>query len=167
MATPFAMLYQHNLWANLRLLDACAALPDALLDAESPGSFGSIRQTLTHVVGGEERYASLLTGEATENPIRRGAAFPGFADLRERSQRSGTRLIQLAEAAQMHHTIQVDNPQDGTVEEIPAMILLLQAINHATEHRTNITTIMAQHGHEEIGLDGWNYFDQIVRHTAI
>lgn len=164
MPTPFVLFYHHNLWANVRLLDTCATLPDALLDASSPGSFGSIRETLIHLVHGEERYVELLTGEPPTNPLRRGDAFPGFADLRTRWQRSGERLIRLADEVQANQTIQVDD--DGTLIEMPAMIVHLQAINHATEHRTNITTILAHHAQEAPELDGWNYYDQVVRHAA-
>jgi len=37
--------FKYNLWANLRLLDACAHLSDAQLDATTRGTFGSVRET--------------------------------------------------------------------------------------------------------------------------
>ena len=35
-------LFSHNLWANLRLLERCAALTSEQLDATISGAFGSI-----------------------------------------------------------------------------------------------------------------------------
>lgn len=37
-------------------------------------------------------------------------------------------------------------------------LLLLQAINHGTEHRSQIATILTQLGVEAPEMDGWTYF---------
>ena len=42
-------LFNHNLWANLRLLDVCADLTDEQLDSTLDGTFGSIRDTWQHI----------------------------------------------------------------------------------------------------------------------
>ena len=49
--------FKHNLWANLRLLDACEQLSDAQLDATTKGVYGSVRETLRHLFSSEEGYA--------------------------------------------------------------------------------------------------------------
>ena len=46
MTTGLSDFFQYNLWANLRLLDACTHLSDAQLDATTKGTFGSVRETL-------------------------------------------------------------------------------------------------------------------------
>ena len=55
--------FRHNLWANLKLLDACAQLPPERLRADAPGTFGSIYRTLMHIVRAEEWYNFLFTGQ--------------------------------------------------------------------------------------------------------
>ena len=40
---------------------------------------------------------------------------------------------------------------------MPAMVLLIQAINHATEHRTHIKTILSQQGIQPPEVDSWTY----------
>ena len=62
MTTGLADFFTYNLWANLRLLDACAYLSDAQLDATTKGTFGSVRETLMHLFAAEEGYAQALTG---------------------------------------------------------------------------------------------------------
>jgi uncharacterized damage-inducible protein DinB len=37
-------------------------------------------------------------------------------------------------------------------------LLLLQAVNHGTEHRSQIATILTQLGVEPPEMDGWTYF---------
>ena len=49
MTTGLPDFFQYTLWANLRLLDACAHLSDAQLDATTRGTFGSVRETLLHL----------------------------------------------------------------------------------------------------------------------
>ena len=43
-------LYQHHRWANLRLIDALTAMPAEDLARKTPGGFGTIQETLTHVI---------------------------------------------------------------------------------------------------------------------
>ena len=54
MSTGLPDFYTYNLWANLRVLDACAHLSDAQLDATTRGTFGSVRETLLHLFAAEE-----------------------------------------------------------------------------------------------------------------
>jgi uncharacterized damage-inducible protein DinB len=49
----------------------------------------------------------------------------------------------------------------GEPFEIRAEIILIQAINHATEHRTNITTILAQQGAPTPDIDGWSFINEL------
>ena len=73
MATGLAGFFKYNLWANLRLLDTCEQLTDAQLDAVFPGTYGSIRVTLKHLLGAEERYAARSAGGfPTTPPLLRG-----------------------------------------------------------------------------------------------
>ena len=55
-------LYRHKTWATLRLIEHCQGLDDADLDATTPGTYGSIRDTLHHLVRTEESYFARLTG---------------------------------------------------------------------------------------------------------
>jgi uncharacterized damage-inducible protein DinB len=41
---------------------------------------------------------------------------------------------------------------------IAAIFVLIQAINHATDHRSQIATLLGQQGITPPGLDGWSYY---------
>jgi uncharacterized damage-inducible protein DinB len=47
----------------------------------------------------------------------------------------------------------------GEMYEMPVSLFLVQAINHATDHRTQIKTALTQAGIEPPELDGWNWDD--------
>jgi uncharacterized damage-inducible protein DinB len=38
-------------------------------------------------------------------------------------------------------------------------LILIQAINHGTEHRSQVATILTQLGIQPPGMDGWTYFE--------
>ena len=155
MATALAELYRHNLWANLRLLDACAVLGDEHLDASAPGTYGRVRDTLVHLFAAEERYVALLSGRRPERLLSERDPFPGFEELRARARRSGEALIEIAGRTRANRVLR------GTWRDepyaMPATVPLVQAINHATEHRAHVMTILSQRGVELPGIDGWAY----------
>jgi uncharacterized damage-inducible protein DinB len=151
---PLADLFRHNLWANLRLLDSCEALTDAQIDATVQGTYGAIRATLTHLAGSEESYLGRLTGERFADAIQAEQVLE-LADLRAHLRRSGEALIEMARRVDAIGSIRV--AWGGDVWQVPPGIILTQAINHATEHRTQINTIITQQGIEPLDLDGWAY----------
>ena len=155
MSTGLPDFFKYNLWANLRLLDACEDLTDAQLDATIKGTYGSVRVTLVHMLSGEEGYVRHFTGTAPTPRLREFTTFPGFDELRRRAELSGKELITIAEHGNISQVFSLD---DGTYE-VPAIHVLIQAINHAVDHRSQIATLMSQQGIEPPELDGWSYND--------
>lgn len=160
MNPPLVEFFRHNRWANLRLLDACTRLSAEQLDASTPGTYGSVRATLVHLCAGEESYVARLAEHWPEQPLRERDGFPGMAELRQRAQQSGDSLIAIA--AQVQPTQLVRVVWQGETHLLPATLILIQAINHATEHRSQIATILSQHGVEPPESDGWSFEQEIA-----
>ncbi len=158
MYQALSELYKHNLWANLRLIDFCAGLSDEQLEASAPGTYGTVRNTLVHIVFNEENYASLISGQPTEEPLRVREGFPGFEALRQHAQRSGEKLLQIASEVDPGLILRGDF--GGEPYELPVTVPLIQAINHATEHRAQVAIILTQQGLQPPALDGWTYGDE-------
>ncbi len=155
MTTGLTYIFQHHLWANLSLLDACSKLNDEQLDATTNGVYGSIRATLLHMLSAEGRYVARLTGQPSafseEHP------FPGFAVLRQQASSTGEALLEQIEQGVEHRTLHISH--DGQTFEYPGSFMLLQAINHATDHRSQICTQLTLLGITPPDLDGWSYYD--------
>ncbi len=148
-------LFRHNLWANLTLLESCAGLTSDQLEASISGGYGSIRDTLEHIVRAEQSYFSRIsTGQ--RQPRAADAPPMTIADMMEAARITGAGLSEWATKVTAVDTVLVD--WDGAPREVPKTILLTQAINHATEHRAQIMTIMTQLGVQPPDLDGWTYF---------
>lgn len=150
-------LFSHNLWANLRLLEQCAELTGEQLDATISGTFGSIRDTLQHIVTSEQSYFSRIsTGQPRRYP--EDAPPLTIAEMLELARTSGLGLIEWAPKVQADDSLQLD--WDGTPRDVPKTIILTQVINHATEHRAQIMAILTQLGIQPPDLDSWSYFDE-------
>ncbi len=145
-------LFEHNNWANLRIIQACFALSDEQLDAEPQSATkGSIRRTLVHLVGSQRGYLSLLT-----LPVEARVDVPlAFADLPKAASISGEGLLALARDEPSNDPKTQLRTTDGYFVE--PWVVMLQAINHATEHREQISSMLTALGVTPPDLDGWAY----------
>src|SRR5215212_2781664 len=144
-------LFEHNNWANSQIIQACAALSDAQLDAEpQTATIGSIRQTLVHVVTSQHGYLSLLTLPVAA----RRAISPSFAELQDAARISGEGLVAWASDSSTYPTTQLQTTDGYFVEP---WVVIVQIINHATEHREQISSMLSALGVTPPNLDGWAY----------
>lgn len=153
--------FKYNLWANLCLLDTCAQLSDNQLDATMTGTYGSVRETLIHMLAAEEGYAKTLTGKIPTPPLDDLPDFPGFDELRRRVQASGEKLIAFAEQTEPQELNRILHLDEGTYDA-PVIVVVIQAINHGIDHRSQIATLLSQQNIEAPGLDSWSYNDAML-----
>lgn len=146
--------FAHNTWANLKLLDFCARLSDAQLDATAIGGYGTIRDTLVHIIRAEVSYVKRTSGKHAPHRLG-GDQFPGFAALQEVARWAGDELLQLALSARKESIVR--ESAQGQSCEYPLASLIVQEITHASEHRAQIATIITQLGMEPPDMSGWQY----------
>jgi len=145
-------LFEHNNWANIRIIEACSTLNDEQLDAEPQSvTKGTIRRTLIHLVSSQYSYLRTLTLPLEE---RLDALTVDFAELRESISKSGEGLLALASGEENPLKPQLQT-RDGYFVE--AWVLMLQVINHATEHREQIKNMLSSLGVTPPNIDGWSY----------
>jgi len=155
MANALTPLFEHNYWANLQLLEACSGLTREQLAVSIAGVYGTPALTFLHYLSGEQRYIYRLSREESPNPLRRDTPWPGIEALTEHARWSGERLRRLAETVEPATVIR--ETEDGVDEEIDGQVVLVQAINHSTEHRAHIVTTLSAHGIALPEIDGWNW----------
>ena len=143
-------LYRHKTWATLRLIEHCQGLDDEHLDATIPGTFGTIRDTLRHLVGAEEGYFWTVTRERLSEPLPDGPVPLG--ELAERIRRLGPRWEVLAQDA--------DAPSREVTTRngwrMPGAVPMAQAIHHADDHRSHVLSILGARGLEVPDLSVWD-----------
>jgi uncharacterized damage-inducible protein DinB len=146
-------LYRQNEWANLTLIDACRALDDAQLDSAAEGTFGSIRDTLTHIVSAEGGYAHRLGVEPAKR-LGGDDPWPGFDALAEMASAAADAL---AVAGSGDPAAIVRGGSQEQRYEIEAVVILIQAFHHSTEHRSQICTVLTTLGIEPPELSSWDW----------
>lgn len=151
-------LFRHNTMMNRRLLDACRRLSPEQLGATAPGTYGSVGATLVHIANAQEGYAARLLD--VERPERLPQdPFPGFDKLAEHLAHGDAQLEQAAaRAGQEERKVQVTGDDPPGKWWMPVPLFLVQAINHGTEHRSQVATILTQLGLEPPDMAGWAYF---------
>jgi uncharacterized damage-inducible protein DinB len=159
MSVGVVDFFKHNLWANLGLLDTCSRLTDEQLSASAPGTYGRICDTLVHLFRAEESYLARLMEREPASTLRHGE-FPGIEALREHARHSGEGLIAVAETRDLAQVVR--GTYRGESYDLPLMVPLMQAIHHATDHRSQIATILTQIGVQPPDLSVWAY-DEMVR----
>ncbi len=148
---------KHNTMMNARLLDACEVLTEGQLGASVDGTYGTIGATLVHIVQGQDSYATRFFD--LERPERLDEdPFPGFEVLRSRLAKTDVLLEEAAVLADDGRTVSISGDDPAGTWDMARGLLLLQAVNHATEHRSQIATVLTQLGIEPPDMSGWRFF---------
>lgn len=147
---------EYNNWANAQLLEACEALSPEYLALPCEGAYGSISDTLAHIIRGESRYVELLTGERPQPDFDWNDG-PSVTQMRAFNERIAARLLEVA--ATVPTAASVTEEDDGATFRYKATVVYIQIVNHGIEHRTNITTVLNQQGLNPPGIDGWGYLN--------
>ena len=144
----------YNNWANGKLLQACQNLSEDQLNAMIPGAYGTIRDTLEHIIQGEEFYVELLTGNRPK-PSFQWASKPALTEMKAYGAQVGEALVEAIQ--RIRPTDPVHEEDQGKTFHYQALAVFIQIINHGVEHRTNITTILNQGLQTPPDVDGWGY----------
>jgi uncharacterized damage-inducible protein DinB len=146
--------FGHHAWATLRLLDACAELGPDQLATSVPGTYGSVLDTLRHLVGSDCSYLFVTTGG------RVAAIDPDGMDvseLRAVMAANGDAWSRLLADDLDPETMLVRHRDDGSETHAPLGIRLAQALHHGTDHRSQVCTILSVLGIEPPPIDVWDY----------
>lgn len=146
--------FAHHVWATLRLLDTCDGLTDQQLATAVPGTYGSILDTMRHLVGADSGYLVALTNGAVP---RIDEESTDLAQLREAMERQGAAWSAHLETDPDPDTVVIRRRDDGSETHAPAGIRLAQALHHGTDHRSQVCTALTSLGIEPPGIDVWEF----------
>jgi uncharacterized damage-inducible protein DinB len=138
----------------MRLIELCQGLDEERLTRKVEGTYGGARDTLLHIIGAERRYIRHLTGNEPQPQISE-RQFPGFDVLLKAAKENGDTLEEIAAAASDDAVIR--SRYQGQEHDTETSVILVQAINHGTEHRGQALVCLTQVGVTPPELDGWSY----------
>ena len=149
--------FGHHVWATIRVFDACLALEPAQLDTTVPGTYGSIIDTLRHLVGGDSGYLFALTAGRTPEIDEEHM---DLAALRAQMEANGPEWAAMVAQDIDPDADVVRHRDDGTASHAPIGIRLAQVLHHGTDHRSQICTALTSLGIEPPAIDVWDFADQ-------
>src|SRR5256885_3715547 len=154
MNEALLVLYRHKTWATLALIDFCKGVDDAVLDATTPGTYGTIRDTLRHLVRSEEGYLARVTGKRHSEAL--GDEAVSLDELAERIRRMGPHWEAAAQDPDLaRRRVTTD---DGW--RLAGGVVMAQAIHHADDHRTHVMSVLSAHGVEGPDIDILGHADE-------
>lgn len=152
--TTLVELIRYNNWANTEILATCQRLTAEQLSAAAPGTYGTIRDTLEHIIRAEASYVGRMTGNRPHPPFK-WEEQPALADISAFANEVARALLDAAQ--RIPPTSIVHEEENGKFIDYQARLLFIQTIDHGIEHRTNITTILSGLGLPAPEVDGWAY----------
>jgi uncharacterized damage-inducible protein DinB len=154
-------IFEHNNWANSEVIRACSVLAETQLNLDPESATkGSIWETLLHLVDAQLGYLSLLTGVASQYKWQ---SPPRMDELMQAAKRTGAELLDLAEDMQADDLTRPMQTSDGY--SVEPWVVMLQVIDHASEHREQIKSMLTALGVKPPEMDGWTYGE--VTHAVI
>ncbi len=153
----------HHVWATERLIDTCAGLTAEQLATPCPGTFGSIADTLRHLVGTDTWYLSFFPVD--QPPAWDETAEVGLDELRAAIARNGALWRAVLATATDGDAATVEEG-DGWRFHAPVGFRLAQTVHHGTDHRSQVCTALTSLGVEPPEIDVWAYGEATGRTRA-
>ncbi len=152
----FITYAQYNQWANARLYDACALMPEAAYFAPRPAAFfGSLHGTLNHILVGDRAWMCRMTGSGPDPDSLDQELFPALAPMRLARDKEDERILDFVAAlapAALDREIAYRTLL-GEDHVNPLRHLLAHLFNHQTHHRGQAHALIKDGGDDPPTLD--------------
>lgn len=145
--------YEYNAWANVRIVEAAAALTIDQLLAAGGASFDSLRDTLVHTMGAQWLYLERWQGRSP--PPMLAGAFPDLPTIRRRwgeIEGDTQAFVATLDDPRLAAVVAYTNFQ-GERWAYPLWQMMIHQVNHATQHRSEAAVLLTQFGHSPGWLD--------------
>jgi uncharacterized damage-inducible protein DinB len=146
--------FGHHVWATLQLFDVCQALGPEQLETAVPGTYGSILDTMRHLVAADSSYLFVTTRGRTQ-PIDEEDM--DLTALKAEMEGHGDAWSSLLAEGPDPDEVLERHRDDGSETHAPMGIRLAQALHHGTDHRSQICTALTTLGVEPPGIDVWDF----------
>ncbi len=147
--------FAHHVWATLRVIDACLDLSAEELETSVPGTRGPVLETLRHVVGGDAEDLFILSGDRAYNV---DAERMLLSDARVVMERNGSGWAEFISRSLDPDAVVLEvDETDGYQRWAPVGFRLAAALDHGTDHRSQICTALATLGVEPPRIDVYDF----------
>jgi uncharacterized damage-inducible protein DinB len=146
--------FQYNHWANQELMSICINLSDETITASNPGSYGSIRDTFTHIPKAEISFLKRIHGAYPE-PDFKWEGNPSLSKMMAYETALNEALLSTLQRVPAPQNVHEEG--DGWTFDYQACLIFMSVVYHGIAHRTDITTVLNTKGVSLPELDVWAY----------
>ncbi len=159
----FSLMARFNGWVNDRLYRVVATLPEAEYREDRGAFFGSIHNTLNHLLVVDRVWSSRIAGR--EHGIRSldQILHADFEPLRQARKEEDARLIDLVDGlsdSALQEPVRYRRILGSGEQSTRRDHILLTLFNHQTHHRGQVHALLTQAGHEIPPLDVIYYLEE-------
>lgn len=156
------MMSRFSAWAYGRVYDSCATLSDADYREDRGAFFGSIHNTLNHLLVIDRLWMARIDGTTTGIKSLDEILYDDFQPLRAAQEaQSAACATMIAGLDDEQFADQVSfNRFDGTAGQSALGDILITVFNHQTHHRGQITAMLSQAGATYEALDVMYYLPE-------
>ena len=166
----FAKYGSYNTWMNNQILDACEAIPDEKRKEDLGAFFGSIHDTLIHIlVSDKHRMHQFDPDNGFWPGEKKKEAFADWSTLVEERRACDIEMAGWLAGLtdeMLGKEITTGSWVDEKQHAYPLWIILMHAINHQVHHRGKITTLMWQLG-VDFGITGYAWQPGLLESSVI
>ncbi len=156
--------FRHNAWATRQLLVRCHELTPAQREATVTGVYGNPVATLWHIVAAEANYCFRLSDRRPDWDWQAEEP-PSLDELTTRAEEMAVRWEAFLAAPFDAERLLVYQWKDWMRKDVPAGVVLAQALHHGNEHRGQINTVLTAIGVEPLALGLWDFAEATNRAT--
>ena len=156
MKQHFMMFAAYNRWANARIYDAAAALPEEAFKRDVGAFFGSLHGTLNHILAADRIWQKRFTGTGDAPTALDAILYDDFAGLQAARWAEDDRIITWIEGLRetdLARDITYTPLTNPTVITHPLAPALFHFFNHQTHHRGQCHMILTALGKPSLSLD--------------
>ncbi len=146
-------LYAYNTWANAKVFETSRVVDRTRLEAAEAGTYGTLDETLKHLIEIEDVYYYMLIEEPPQTIVSQDEYFGhDLAWFAERARQLGAdyaNLLAHIDDAFLAQPLNVPwfdfklTKHDG----------LLQVLSHSAQHRAQVFSVLGERGHKVPDLD--------------
>ena len=160
----FSLMARFNQWANARLDDTVARLPEIEYRADRKLFFGSIHRTLNHLMVVDRLWTRRIDGEPHGIASLDMVLYDSFGDLRSAREEEDQRLIRQVDALEQSDTrkmIRYRRIIGAGEAQTRCDHILITLFNHQTHHRGQVHAALTQCDVEPPPLDVIYFLDEV------
>lgn len=165
------LMADHNRWMNDKLYAVCGRIPDPDRKRDLGAFFRSIHGTLNHLLLVDRLWLGRARNEPFPIVSLDQELYADFAMLERERARADTEISDFVASLEPAHLAEVITYTSFVKKKamtLPLGLILVHLFHHQTHHRGQITTLIAQLGHDFGDTDmiympnaGKAYFGQI------